>query len=72
MYGRRERTVEADGKRDDTTIAVKRRTKRRMSRLKVHPRETDDETVNRALDALRGELPLLPPVRTRPLAPEPA
>ena len=41
-----------DLKRDDTTIGVKRRTKRRILRLKAHPRETDDETVNKACAAL--------------------
>lgn len=41
-------------RRDDTTLGVKRRTKKRLNAAKVHPRETDDETVNRALDALVG------------------
>lgn len=46
-------------KRDDTTLGVKRRTKRRILRLKSHPRETDDETINRACEALEQKRQLL-------------
>jgi hypothetical protein len=40
--------------RKDTTIALDKRTKRQLKAAKKHPRETDNETVQRALQALAG------------------
>ena len=41
--------------REDTTLSVKRATKRRLLRMKRYPRETEDELVRRATGALEDK-----------------
>ena len=60
LHGARKEMATPNGKRDDTTLGVKRTTKRRLLKLKLHPRETEDDLILRATEALEVKIRPLP------------